>query len=324
MRSDRRQFAPPTEVAKQTKVQTYVCLAGLQKIAGKARQFFETTGNEKAFCALILLLAWAPTAVAQEQGVPLWEVGGGATVLRVPDYRGSEEVRNYVFPIPWFVYRGEIFRADRDGVRARLFDSERVDLRIGIGGSVPVDSDRNQARQGMQDLRPLFEVGPVANVHLWRTDDRRAALDLRLPARAAFTVRSGVRHVGYVFAPQLNLDLRWPSATAPDRWNLGLLVEVPFSDRRLNGYFYDVSAAEATATRPEYRSRSGYGGWQTLAALSHRRDRWWFGAFIKYDNVSGAVFADSPLVTQRRQVSGGIAVSYVFARSSTLVPPREY
>ena len=39
-------------------------------------------------------------------------------------------------------------------------------------------------------------------------------LDLRLPARAAFTFQNGVRHVGYVFAPQLNLDLRWPSATA--------------------------------------------------------------------------------------------------------------
>lgn len=272
----------------------------------------------------VLLTGAALPCAAQAEELPLWEVGGGATVLRLPDYRGSEDVRNYVFPIPWVVYRGEIFRADRDGVRARLFDSERVKLHVSLGGSVPVDSDRNQARQGMEDLRPLLELGPVVNVHLWRTDDRRAALDLRLPVRAAFALRHGVDYVGYVFAPQLNLDLRWPSATAADRWNLGLLVEVPFSDRQLNGYFYDVPAANATATRPEYRASSGYGGWQALAALSHRMDRWWFGAFIKYDNVSGAVFADSPLVTQRRQVSGGIAVSYVFARSSTLVPPRDY
>ena len=272
----------------------------------------------------VLLTGAASSVAAQAEELPLWELGGGATVLRLPDYRGSEDVRNYVFPIPWVVYRGEIFRADRDGVRARLFDSERVKLHLSLGGSVPVDSDRNQARQGMEDLSPLLELGPVVNVHLWRTDDRRAALDLRLPARAAFSFRHGVRNVGYVFAPQLNLDLRWPSATAANRWNLGLLVEVPFSDRRLNGYFYDVPAADATATRPEYSAPGGYGGWQALAALSHRMDRWWFGAFIKYDNVSGAVFADSPLVTQRQQVSGGIAVSYVFARSSTLVPPRDY
>jgi hypothetical protein len=72
----------------------------------------------------------------------------------------------------------------------------------------------------------------------------------------------------------------------------------------LNGYFYDVPAANATATRPEYRASGGFGGWQALAALSHRKDRWWFGAFIKYDNVSDAVFANFALVTQRRQVSG--------------------
>lgn len=274
-----------------------------------------------ALCAL-LVCAGSP-ALAQEKDLPLWELGGGATFLRVPDYRGSEDVRNYVLPIPWFVYRGEIFRADRDGARARLFDSERVKVNLSVSGSVPVDSDRNRAREGMEDLSPLFEVGPVVNVHLWRTDDRRAALDLRLPVRAAFAFQHGIRNVGYVFGPLINLDLRWPSATAPDRWNLGLLVEVPFSDRRLNAYFYDVPAANATATRPEFRASGGYGGWQALAALSHRKDRWWFGAFVKYDNVSGAVFADSPLVTQRRQVSGGFAVTYVFTQSSTLVPARQ-
>ncbi|MEP6608069.1 MAG: MipA/OmpV family protein [Burkholderiaceae bacterium] len=277
-----------------------------------------------ALCAVLCgLLTGAGFGTVRAQGLPLWELGAGAAALRVPDYRGSEEVRNYVLPIPWVVYRGEILRADREGLRARLFDSERVDLNLSVNGSVPVDSNRNRAREGMPDLRPLFEVGPVANVHLWRTDDRRAALDLRLPARAAFTFKGGVEHVGYVFAPQLNLDLRWPSATAPDRWNIGLLIEAPFSDRRMNGYFYSVSAAEATPTRPPYSARAGYGGWQTLAALSHRTDRWWIGGFIKYDNLTGSVFADSPLVTQRRQLSGGIAVSYVFARSSTLVPPRD-
>ena len=56
--------------------------------------------------------------------------------LRVPDYRGSEDVRNYVLPIPWFVYRGEIFVLDRDGARARLFDSDRVEVNLSVGGAV--------------------------------------------------------------------------------------------------------------------------------------------------------------------------------------------
>lgn len=270
-----------------------------------------------------MLLTSVASSGIHAQGLPLWELGGGAAALRVPDYRGSEEVRNYLLPVPWVIYRGEILRADRDGVRARLFDSERVELNVSVNGSVPVDSDRNRAREGMEDLRPLFELGPVVNIRLWRTDDQRALLDLRVPVRAAFTYRGGVQNVGYIAAPQLNLDLRWPSATAPNRWNLGMLVEVPFADRRLNGYFYSVPEAQATATRPAYRAPAGYGGWQAIAALSRRVDRWWLGAFIKYDDLSSAVFADSPLVTQRRQVSGGFAVTYVFARSSTMVPPRD-
>lgn len=273
-------------------------------------------------CALTFCAAFANAARAQG-GLPLWEVGGGATVLRVPDYRGSEEVRNYVFPLPWFVYRGEIFRLDRDGLRVQFFDSDRADLNISVNGSVPVDSDRNRAREGMEDLRPILEFGPRLNVHLWGSPRTQYQLDLRVPVRAAFTFRDGIRHVGYVTAPQLNLDMRFPSPTAPDRWNIGLLVEVPFSDRKLHDYFYGVSATEATPTRPAYSARSGYGGWQTLAAVSRRWDNWWLGGFIKYDNVSGAVFADSPLVTQKRQVSGGIALVYIFARSSTLVPPRD-
>ena len=125
---------------------------------------------------LWVLLTGALSSAAQAQGLlPLWELGGGATVLRLPDYRGSEEIRNYVFPIPWVVYRGDFFRADREGVRARLFDSERIEPQRQHSGSVPVDSDRNRARQGMEDLRPLFEVGPARQYSLWRTDDRLAA-----------------------------------------------------------------------------------------------------------------------------------------------------
>lgn len=269
-------------------------------------------------CALLL-----GTTGARAQSLPLWELGGGAAALRFPDYRGSEESRSYVLPVPWIVYRGEILRADRDGVRATLFDSERVEFNISMNGSVPVRSDRNRARQGMEDLRPLLEVGPVANVRLWRSADDGAALELRVPVRVALAFRGGLRDIGYLTTPQLNLDLRWPTETPGLRWNLGLVGAVVVADRRFNQYFYGVSAADATATRPEYRATSGYGGWQAIAALSRRIDRFWLGGFIKYDDLSGARYEDSPLVTQRRQFSAGFAVTYIFATSSRMVVPRD-
>ena len=269
-------------------------------------------------CALLLIATGA-----RAQQLPLWELGGGGSVLRFPDYRGSEESRTYVLPVPWLVYRGELLRADRDGMRATLFDSERVEFNISINGSVPVRSDRNRAREGMEDLRALLEVGPVANVRLWRSAGHGVGLDLRVPARVALAFRGGLRDIGYITTPHLNLDVRWPTETPGLNWNLGLVAGVFLADRRYNQYFYGVSAADATATRPEYRASSGYGGWQAIAALSRRLDRFWFGGFIKYDDVSSAVFEDSPLVTQRRHLSAGVAVTYIFAQSSRLVTPRD-
>lgn len=100
-------------------------------------------------------------ALAHAEPLPLWEVGAGVAPLCLPDYRGSDQSRNYLLPFPWLVYRGDMLKADREGIRARLFGAERVELDVSLSGSVPVNSERNRARAGMPDLHPTAEVGPV-------------------------------------------------------------------------------------------------------------------------------------------------------------------
>ena len=67
-------------------------------------------------------LPFATPAAADE--LPLWEVGGGAGVLSLPHYRGSDKSRTWLLPIPYIVYRGQIFKADREGARAVLYNTE--------------------------------------------------------------------------------------------------------------------------------------------------------------------------------------------------------
>lgn len=153
-----------------------------------------------------LLLACLPVlGIASEK--PLWELGAGLTTLYFPDYPGSDQSRAYVLPFPYLIYRGDFFKADRDGVRGIFFDSDRVELNMSVGASLPVNSDENRARQGMPDLQPTVEVGPALNISLWRTSDQRYKLDLRLPVWMAITVRGGVEDIGWVFSPRLNLDI---------------------------------------------------------------------------------------------------------------------
>ena len=77
---------------------------------------------------------------------PLWELGAGIGGLTLPDYRGSDEQRNLLFPIPYLIYRGEILKVDRERIRGLLVKTETVELNFSLNGSPPVKSNNNKAR----------------------------------------------------------------------------------------------------------------------------------------------------------------------------------
>jgi MipA family protein len=264
----------------------------------------------QAIAALLSLLAAAGSAAAAERK-PLWELGLGAGGLRLPAYRGSDHSRNWLLPVPYAVYRGDILRADRKGARALLFEHERVEFDLSLSASAPAKSSDDPARDGMPDLAATVEIGPKLDAVLARGGDWK--LDLALPLRAVVTVQSHLRAIGWSATPVINLDARVAGA------NLGVQAGPLWGDRRLHAYFYDVAPQYATATRPEYHAHAGYAGWQSTVALSRRSGRLWAGAYLRLDSVAGAAFESSPLVTSRRQWSGGLALAWVFATSDTLV-----
>jgi len=296
---------PPSLAADRSKTSGYTRLAS-------------APGLRAAFLALGLIAAGAASA---QESLPLWEAGAGVSAVDFPHYRGSDQRHTFVLPLPYVVYRGDVLKVDRQGLRGLLFDSRRVELDLSVNGSVPVDSADNRARQGMADLDPTLEIGPSLNVHLAGAEGEHTQLELRLPLRAVIASNfRHVRHAGWIFQPQLNLDVRHPFGA--QGWNLGLAAGPIFSDRRYNDYFYGVSPAEATAERPTYRAGGGYAGTQFVAALSKRFDSTWFGAFIKADTLRGAVFDDSPLVRQRSSITAGAGFAWIFSVSDRRVAPQ--
>ena len=260
----------------------------------------------------IAMLATAVTSPTRADQKPLWEFGLGAGVLVFNDYRGSNTTHAYPIPVPYFVYRGEIFKSDREGPRGRLFHIDRVEFNLSINGTTPVRND--SARQGMPDLRPTLEMGGSLNVHLWRSSDERFKLDLRLPARAALTVEASPRMIGVFVEPHISLDIT--QFRGSEGWKLGLFAGPLFADRRYNDYFYTVSPQYATAERPAYEAHGGYAGTQTLVSLTRRFPGHWYGFYVRHDTLGGASFASSPLVKTNSYWSGGFAVTWVIRRSS--------
>ena len=271
--------------------------------------------------AAALVLCCAGQAAHAAEDKPLWEAGLGVATVSFPAYRGSDQSHHFVLPTPYFVYRGEYLKADRDGLRAQLFDSERVDLTFSGALSPPASSEDIRVRAGMPDLSANFELGPQLDVSLWQTGNRSRQLKLLLPLRAAFTLERSPRSLGWVLHPKLNLDIS-DLASFPG-WNLGLQAGPLLGDRRQHSYFYGVDAAYATPARPAYSASGGFAGMQYVAGVSRRYAGHWIGAFLRYDNLAGARFADSPLVRTRHYLAAGVAVNWILGESATRVPVDE-
>jgi outer membrane scaffolding protein for murein synthesis (MipA/OmpV family) len=261
-----------------------------------------------SFCCL-------STAQAQTEIRPLWEIGAGFAGIDFPVYRGSDERKFYLLPVPYIAYNGEVLQVNRERVRGLIFKRDRVEMDISVNGSVPADGAR--ARQGMPDLDPTLELGPSLNFHVLYTEDKKNTFDIRMPLRAVIASDfKHFRHAGWLFQPQLNLDFYDIDHSG---WNIGLVGGVIFSDKHYHGYFYNVEPQYATADRPAYTAAGGYSGTQFIFAFNKRHEGYWTGGFMKWDSLKGAVFADSPLVKSREYFTVGFAITWILDKSDKLV-----
>jgi outer membrane scaffolding protein for murein synthesis (MipA/OmpV family) len=261
------------------------------------------------------------SVAAHSEEKPLWEAGLGIGALRFPDYRGSDEAQVFPVPVPYLVYRGEFLKADREGVRGELFNRKYAELSISADASIPVRSKDNAARRGMRDLKPTVELGPSFDLHVWRSADQRMKLDVVMPLRGPITVEASPRSIGVVFAPRVNLDIA--DVAGYTGWNFGVGLGPIFADDKFHSYFYSVTARDVRPDRPVYDAGGGYSGSHLLVSLSKRFPKYWVGAYMRYDSLAGAAFADSPLVRQQNYIAGGFGIAWMIGESRIKVQTDE-
>ena len=269
---------------------------------------------------LVACLGSATGALAQESAdaspgrLPLWEVGAFAGALSTPAYPASSEQNQRALVLPFFVYRGEVIRADRGGVGARMVHTDRVELDVGFSGSLPASSNDIALRRGMPDLGTLLEFGPRVKF-LLTPPAERSRITLELPLRAVLEFNDGVRKVGYALEPKLAYE----TSIAGD-WRMKSAFSLVVGDAQLNQYFYSVPTAFATATRPAYEAQSGLIGSRLTIDGSKRLgpDLRVF-AFARQDFYEGSANQASPLFAQKQGTSLGLGLTWTLGRSETRV-----
>lgn len=275
----------------------------------------------RLFIIFIALIVLSPVRSWCEEK-PLWELGAGLFFLQMPDYRGSDENRRYLLPYPYFVYRGDILRVEKERISGRIFETDRILLDISGNGSAPVSSSDNPDRRGMADLDPTFEIGPSLNVTLLESGQDHYKLTLTLPVRAAFsTDLSSVRHEGWVFHPRLVFQKA--DIIAGSGVSLGISAGPMFADRGYHRYFYAVDPPYATPTRRAYEAGGGYSGSTLTVGLNKNIKPFIISAFVSVDFLQGAAFEESPLVKNKYAVMTGFSVSWVFLKSSRMTEKKD-
>ena len=127
--------------------------------------------------------------------------------------------------------------------------------------------------------------------------------------RFAFTIDRNFDNVGYVVSPRLSW--RKPPRRLGE-WKLRFNAGPVFASDDYHAYFYSVGEDDATIDRPAYDASGGYSGMRSEFSLSRRFGRYWLGGFIRYDNLRGAEFEDSPLVSTTDSWVAGLGLGYVF------------
>lgn len=262
---------------------------------------------------LVAALALAAAALpAQAQQLPVFEAGIAAGGGWLPAYPASDQNRWRGLAVPYVIYRGDLFRADDSGLRARADLTEGVELSVSASAGFNGSSRDITAREGMPDLEWLGEIGPTLRFTLWRGQDeaqaRRILIDT--PVRAVFSTDwSSVSFRGFTFAPDIAYEhVHFLSPLARLRLSAGVV----FGTKRYTDYFYQVDPQYARPDRTAYNADPGYVG--ARVSVSYRmpiNDRVSIVAGGRIENFSGAANADSPLHRRdwNASVVAGIAVS---------------
>ncbi len=258
-----------------------------------------------------------------DEQLPLWEFGIAGVTARLPHYMGSDEYKNYLYPLPYIIYRGKILRADREGVRGIFYKGEKFETSLSLWGNPPV-SDENEARQGMPELDAIGEIGPALRYTFFR-HGWQDHLYLQAAWRTAFSfgfnggLDMDMDYQGW----HTSVDLSYHKKRLIGDRKLSIYIKggLHFADSRYNNYFYGVPSQYATSFREPYEADGGYAGFSFSSSLfKEMTSKISIGCYVRWNNLAGTAFEDSALVREKNNYAIGALVVWKLAESLKPAP----
>ena len=258
---------------------------------------------------------------ASVQRRPVWEFGVGGGYFSGFDYPASKDANRRLLALPFFIYRTPQFRLGDGGVRAVAIERPKLKLDLAVAASLNASSEGNSAREGMEDLNFLFEIGPQLEVSLVdRAMSSGGRVQIRFNAELRGVMETDFRKVnsrGVVAELGLGITYRNFKRSGIDL--LGA-ISSSYGNEKLQDYFYEVDPEFVTDTRPAFDAKGGYLETKVFGGLGLRlrkNVRVFLGMFTGlYD---GARNQDSPLFETTSSTGFAIGVVWTIKTSRRYV-----
>ena len=278
----------------------------------------DVNNNGLIFCSIsmrkaigvFLALLFFSCSVASSEKLPQWELGVGLGGLDEPDYPGADQSSNYAAPFPFFIYRSPKYRIDREGVKGGLIGGENWGIGVSIGGTLPVDSDDNRSRDGMEDLDATLEVGPNPFLRIASSDI--SSLQIEAPVRPSFSLKDAT-YQGLTANPRLVWRYRH------QKLKLHIAAGAIISNKKFHERIYTVPLSDQTQERSAYAARGGLTGREFSFAFNRRTKHYLWGAFVSYLDLNDAANHDSPLLKSDENIAVGMVITRILHSSKKQV-----
>ncbi len=244
----------------------------------------------------------------------MWEYGVGSGYIHYEQYPASDQFSNIALPFPTFQYRGEILRAnDREGARTYLFKKDAWSLEISGGGYPPLDSAANKAREGMEDLPFMINVGPQV-VYEPLSENWEIKVGL-------FQVTSISGDVVKKNGAVLDTDFIYHFDFGPTQGRLSAGFKIV--SQELQATYFDVSGMDATTDRPAYEAKGGFLDSEFAYFHSYTTGRLSLYLGFGLTDYSSSVNRSSPLHKSNFNISYLVGFTYVLGESERRSVPTE-
>lgn len=266
--------------------------------------------------------AEATTPAKEDSAKSLWELGLAGGIGWTPDYPAAGQNHFRGLGLPFVIYRGEFFQAgERSFARGLFINTDKVEFDLSFAGTLPADSSDNDAREGLDDLDFLGEVGPSL-VYFIDRDEAGNHTRIEVSLRAVLSTDfSDFDYVGLVFHPVFAREFVDVGGIEDleTTWSIG----ARWADDGVMDLFYEVPVEDANDDRDAFNAKPGYLGSNLYGSVTYPfTDNFRLAVAGNLASYHGAKNQDSDLFIDKFNVGVGIGAIWTWWKSETLSKAR--